>query len=379
MRNGGPNCAYKYDANGNVVTGNFGTPGPANTNGVLSIYDCAGYEVATAVVNTPKTENLGFFFQDSWRVMPNLTINAGIRYDDQSLKDADGVERISLKDEWSPRLGVVWDFTNNGKSKFFAHYGRYYTVIPTDIQTRALGNEYTVFAYNYNQGVFDPVDSSAGYAYIQGGQITPEGLKGMYQDEYVGGIEYELFKNWSFGVKGIYTRPRPRRSRTAATSDRPPPPRPRRPGIPSRLPHHLRARSIPGEMGDLGQPSRTRRTPACWADCPVGTLTEAGCESVRASAAPTAAIELDREPPLLRAASTSRRAASARSLRGNYDGFVEEQSTGQQRLRTSERRLRLSSTSSRATTVPLSPRPGRTRCKPRRRVYVLPVRPPRRA
>jgi outer membrane receptor protein involved in Fe transport len=189
VRNGGPNCQYRYDTAGNLVKGNYGTPGPSNPNGIATIYDCAGYEVAPAVVNEPETKNLGFFFQDSWKVFPNLTINAGIRYDQQKLNDADGVTRIKLENEWSPRLGVVWDFTNNGKSKFFAHYGRYYTVIPTDIQTRALGNEYTVFAYNYSQGVLDPVDSSAGYAYIQGGQITPDGLKGMYQDEYVAGVD----------------------------------------------------------------------------------------------------------------------------------------------------------------------------------------------
>ena len=226
----------------------------------MSIYDCAGYEVATAVVNTPKTQNLGFFLQDSWRVMPNLTINAGIRYDDQSLKDADGIERISLKDEWSPRLGVVWDFTNNGKSKFFAHYGRYYTVIPTDIQTRALGNEYTVFAYNYTQGVLDPVDSaSSGYAYIQGGQITPEGLKGMYQDEYVGGIEYELFKNWSFGVKGIY------KSLGRAIEDRCDLTDSRLPYLAAYIPEgSLTTCALvnPGSMGDLGN-LKDPENPAC--------------------------------------------------------------------------------------------------------------------
>ncbi len=40
--------------------------------------------------------------------------------------------------------------------------------------------------------------------YIQGGELTQPDLKGMYQDEIIGGIEYEVFKGWSFGVKGIY-------------------------------------------------------------------------------------------------------------------------------------------------------------------------------
>ena len=320
VRNGGPNCAYKYDAAGNVVTGNFGTPGPDNPNGIHTIYDCAGYEVATAVVNTPKTENLGFFLQDSFKVLPNLTINLGVRYDDQSLKDADGVERISLTDEWSPRLGVVWDFTNNGKSKFFAHYGRYYTVIPTDIQTRALGNEYTVFAYNYNYGVFDPVDSSSGYAYIQGGQITPQGLKGMYQDEYVGGIEYELFKNWSFGVKGIY------KSLGRAIEDRCDLTDNRLPYLADYIPSGALTTCAlvnPGSMGDLGN-LKDPENPACvGAD---GNLT-GDCESTLVrryyrGVELTATHRFSNNFYMLANYVYS-------SLKGNYDGN-EKQSTGQQ-------------------------------------------------
>ena len=326
VRNGGPNCQYKYDAAGNLSKGDYGTPGPANTNGVHSIYDCAGYEVATAVINTPATQNLGFFLQDSWKVFPNLTVNFGVRYDDQKLKDADGNTRISLKDEWSPRLGVVWDFTNNGKSKFFAHYGRYYTVIPSDIQTRALGNEYTVFAYNYSRGVLDPVDSLSGgttgygYAYIQGGQITPDGLKGMYQDEYVGGVEYELFKNWSVGVKGIY------KSLGRAIEDR-------CDLTDSRLPYladYIPAGALttcalinPGSMGELGN-LKDPQNPACKsAD---GTLS-GDCESTNVrryyrGVELTATHRFSNNFYMLANYVYS-------SLKGNYDGN-EKQSTGQQ-------------------------------------------------
>jgi outer membrane receptor protein involved in Fe transport len=320
VRGGGPNCQWRYDANGNLVKGDYGTPGPGNAFGIESIYDCAGYEVADAVINTPETKNMGFFFQDSWKIFPNLTINAGIRYDDQKLKDADGNDRIKLSDEWSPRLGVVWDFTNNGKSKFFAHYGRYYTVIPSDIQTRALGNEYTVFAYNYSQGVLDPVDSSAGYAYIQGGQITVDGLKGMYQDEYVAGVEYELFKNWSFGVKGIY------KSLGRAIEDR-------CDLSDARLPYladYIPAGSLttcalvnPGGMGDIGN-LKDPSNPECVAAD--GTLT-GDCESTQVrrfyrGVELTATHRFSNNFYVLANYVYS-------SLKGNYDGN-EKQSTGQQ-------------------------------------------------
>jgi outer membrane receptor protein involved in Fe transport len=199
------NCTSAYGPGGTIITGNFGTPGPGNTT-VNSVQNCLGYTPFDSLTNNPKTTNIGFFLQDSWKITRSLTLNAGIRYDDQKLKDAEGNTVIHISGEWSPRVGIVWDFTNNGKSKLYANYGRYYTTIPQDIQTRALGNEYTTFAYNYTKGVRNPVTdpSGFGYAYIQGGELTDPNLKGMYSDEVVGGVEYEIFKSWSVGVKGIY-------------------------------------------------------------------------------------------------------------------------------------------------------------------------------
>jgi outer membrane receptor protein involved in Fe transport len=199
------NCTTAYGPGSTIITGNFGTPGPGNSK-VSSVQNCLGYTPYDSLSNTPKTTNIGFFLQDSFKITRSLTLNAGIRYDDQKLKDAAGNTVIHISGEWSPRVGIVWDFTNNGKSKLYANYGRYYTTIPQDIQTRALGNEYTTFAYNYTKGVRNPVTdpSGFGYAYIQGGELTDPNLKGMYSDEVVGGIEYEIFKSWSLGVKGIY-------------------------------------------------------------------------------------------------------------------------------------------------------------------------------
>ncbi|MEO6325401.1 MAG: TonB-dependent receptor [Thermoanaerobaculia bacterium] len=199
------NCNAVLNADGEVVPGNFGTPGAGNTS-AGSVAECFGYTSQASVNNPPSTKNLGLFLQDSFKVMKNLTINAGIRYDNQKLNDAEGNTRIELKNEWSPRLGVVWDFMNNGKSKFSASYGRYYEVIPQDIQTRALGNEYTVFSYNYSESLSDRTTDPSGfaYAYIQGGSVIQPDLKGMYQDEVIANVEYEVAKGWSVGVKGIY-------------------------------------------------------------------------------------------------------------------------------------------------------------------------------
>ena len=98
---------------------------------------------------------LGTFLQDSWSILPNLTINAGLRYEQQYLKYAEqvqntidpitmqpvGANAMELKDLWAPRLGVVYDWTKEGRSKVYANFGRFYESIPMDINNRAFGGE----------------------------------------------------------------------------------------------------------------------------------------------------------------------------------------------------------------------------------------------
>ena len=46
---------------------------------------------------------------------------------------------LDLTENWAPRVGVIWDFARNGRSKLFANYGRFYESIPMDINIRAFG------------------------------------------------------------------------------------------------------------------------------------------------------------------------------------------------------------------------------------------------
>jgi outer membrane receptor for ferrienterochelin and colicin len=44
--------------------------------------------------------DFGGFVQDDWRIRPNLTINAGLRYEMQT--------NIADHNDWAPRLGFAW-------------------------------------------------------------------------------------------------------------------------------------------------------------------------------------------------------------------------------------------------------------------------------
>ncbi len=84
---------------------------------------------------------LGGFVQDSWNVADLVTINAGVRYDRQSARGEDGTSGFTLGKQWSPRLGVIYDFTRQGRSKIYANYARYYENIPLDALDREFPGE----------------------------------------------------------------------------------------------------------------------------------------------------------------------------------------------------------------------------------------------
>jgi hypothetical protein len=178
---------------------------------------------ATWVINTPlesspETTNMSAFVQDSWKITSFFTLNAGVRWEQQELGDRFGANAVTLDDMYAPRVGFIWDVARNGRSKFFANYGRFYESIPMDINIRAFGGELQCFCYNFSAdpNVFQPVpffnsvanggDPNAPVRHTLNGGATPvdPDLKGQYVDEMLLGYEYELANNLAVGIQGTY-------------------------------------------------------------------------------------------------------------------------------------------------------------------------------
>ena len=151
------------------------------------------------------------FVQDSWKVLNNLTIDAGLRFDRTDVKGFNGAVVSRLTNEWQPRVGLVWDPWGQGTAKVYAFYGRFYYAIPTDINVRDFGSELFVTTFNFDplDTVHDPTSPNHPRPESQGGAfnepIDPN-IKGMYQDEYTIGVEKALSPTFSVEVKGMYRR-----------------------------------------------------------------------------------------------------------------------------------------------------------------------------
>ncbi len=88
-----------------------------------------------------KSTSIGGFVQDSWNIVDLVTLNAGVRLDQQTIVGADGNTGLVLNNQISPRIGLVYDFTQSGRSKIFANYARYYESVPLDMADRSFPGE----------------------------------------------------------------------------------------------------------------------------------------------------------------------------------------------------------------------------------------------
>jgi outer membrane receptor protein involved in Fe transport len=163
--------------------------------------------LAQAPFNTP-TNRWGAFVQDQWRVLPTLTINVGVRLDEEDLKRGDGVTAFRLDSQWAPRLGVVWDFAGDGTSKLYASAGRFYYALPTDINVRVFTANTGVTTFNYSPTDLPQDPKAPRSRLIQVGSFLGEpvdpGIKAAYQDELTLGVEKALDPTLSVGLKGTY-------------------------------------------------------------------------------------------------------------------------------------------------------------------------------
>jgi outer membrane receptor protein involved in Fe transport len=162
-----------------------------------------------------------FFVQDSWKATRRLTVNAGVRYEQQTLKgtiqelhtfQGGTMQNFPLRNNWAPRIGLVYDVVGNGRSKVYGNFGRFYARIPNDLAARALSADEGISRGDYfdaqltqpvPQGVVAlGVTNHFALSGAHADQID-EDARLSYKDEWVAGFEYEAFANTNLGIRYI--------------------------------------------------------------------------------------------------------------------------------------------------------------------------------
>ena len=101
---------------------------------------------------------IGAFAQNSWSILDKVTLNLGVRYDSEYLYDNEGRLGMALPHQLAPRVGVIYDPTQAGRSRMFGSFARYYQQVPLDLADRALSAEAGVFG-TANASACDPARS----------------------------------------------------------------------------------------------------------------------------------------------------------------------------------------------------------------------------
>ncbi|MBA3396288.1 MAG: TonB-dependent receptor [Deltaproteobacteria bacterium] len=187
------------------------------------------------------TLNWSAYLRDSWQIQPNLTLNVGLRYEEQRMRYSSelqnqvdpltgaqlGKNAMTLTGMFAPRVGLLYDWTKEGRSKIYAHWGRFYESIPMQINNRSFGGESNFRQVFQNatitceggtdpniggangkacltQDIVDgmPVDRVGASENLFGasGVLVAPGIKSQYMDEIIAGFEYELLDDLKVGV-----------------------------------------------------------------------------------------------------------------------------------------------------------------------------------
>ena len=201
--------------------------------------ECAGrhgyFVVGTGVTNTGGASQTAqaLYFQDSWTVGHGLTLNLGLRFDQETQPAYDPARFPSVKFGWStkiaPRIGGAYDLLRNGKIKIYASYGKFYDIMKMGLARGSFGSDYwhdCVYAMDstdyaaikpiLNKGggcpasgpapgvtvgrFIENVDFRATKADPRDPAIDPD-MKPMVQHEYVGGVDWAITPNWSLETR----------------------------------------------------------------------------------------------------------------------------------------------------------------------------------
>jgi len=194
------------------ATGQTGT----GTYGYYSVND-----LATRGSINANIQNL--FIQDTWSVGSRLTLNVGIRTENEKIPTFDPeIAKYAIQfgfgDKIAPRLGATYDVKGDGRVKAFASWGRYFDWTRYELARGSYGGDLWHIYYRSldtldigsinltNMPGHDLWGGPNGFRDFRGNSIenTDPNIKPMYQDSFNGGMDFQVGARTALGVHYVH-------------------------------------------------------------------------------------------------------------------------------------------------------------------------------
>ncbi len=173
-----------------------------------------------------KETNLSFFAQDQWTVNNKLTVNYGVRLENEEIPsynpNAPGI-RFGWGDKIAPRVGFAYDFKGDNRWKAYGSYGQFYDTMKLEMPRGAWGGDkwisyyYTLDSYDWKSIDCTDINGASGctggsliesinYRHTSNevgsviGKVDPN-IKPTKKHEWTLGLDHELNSVMSLGIR----------------------------------------------------------------------------------------------------------------------------------------------------------------------------------